>query len=112
MSELCKMTGKQVEADLVIIGAGYAGVNALNAAAKYVPKGGKIAWVDKREAVGGMWVDQYDYVTLHQPHELFTAGERQWKKEFHWSHLATKSEILEHFDDIVKDCCEEREILH
>lgn len=101
---------KQIEADLVIIGAGYAGVNALNAAVRYIPEGGRIVWVDRREKLGGMWVDQYDYVTLHQPHSMFTAGERRWKINKHWSHLATKSEILDHFEDIAKCCTDERNI--
>ena len=101
---------KVIEADLCIVGAGYAGVNALNAAARYIPKGGRIVWVDRREQLGGMWVDQYDYVTLHQPHSMFTAGERRWKIKKHWSHLATKPEILEHFEDIAKTCTKERSI--
>ena len=64
-------------ADLIVVGAGYAGVNAVYAAARYIPKGGKIVWIDQRKQLGGQWVDQYDYVTLHQPYETFTVGGRR-----------------------------------
>ena len=30
------------------------------------------------ERVGGMWVDTYPYVRLHQPHPMFTAGNIRW----------------------------------
>ena len=54
--------------DVVIVGAGIAGLNALFAASQYLSRDQKVILVDRRERVGGMWVDTYDYVRLHQPH--------------------------------------------
>ena len=45
-----------------------------------------------------MWVDTYDYVRLHQPHGLFTAGNIKWTLGQDPSHLATKGEVLDHFE--------------
>ena len=43
-----------------------------------------------------MWVDTYDYVRLHQPHPIFTAGNIKWTIDQKPSHLATKPEVLDH----------------
>ena len=44
-----------------------------------------------------------DFVRLHQPYQLFTAEDREWaihgKKPA--NHLASKKEILSHFEDII-----------
>ena len=64
--------------ELCIIGAGYAAVNALNAASKYLSTGARVVVVDRGARWGGQWCEQYDYVRLHQPYEQFTAGERTW----------------------------------
>ena len=103
MTEVC---------DLCIIGAGYAGINALNAAAKYLPKGARVVVVARQSRWGGQWVDQYDFVRLHQAHPLFTAGEREWSISATkpWSHLATKKEILQHFEDVVEANVSEKEL--
>ncbi len=94
---------------LVIVGAGYAGVCALNTAVKYLKQGDRVAIVDRGRKWGGQWVDQYDFVRLHQPFPIFTAGERAWAiegtKPQH--HLASKNEILTHFQDIVAAALEE-----
>nr|WP_243654983.1 potassium transporter [Nocardia alba] len=45
-----------------------------------------------------MWVDTYDYVRLHQPHGLFTAGNIKWTLGQDRSYLATKDEVLAHFE--------------
>ncbi|WP_061004958.1 potassium transporter [Mycolicibacterium mucogenicum] len=45
-----------------------------------------------------MWVDTYEYVRLHQPHPFFTAGNIGWTLGAEPSHLATKHEVLAHFD--------------
>ena len=44
---------------LVIIGNGYAGICALNAAAQYHKRGDKIIVLDQGMAWGGQWVYQY-----------------------------------------------------
>ena len=43
---------------LVIVGAGYAGVCAFNAALQYLKPGDKVIIVDKGRKWGGQWVDQ------------------------------------------------------
>uniref|UniRef100_UPI00160390A6 potassium transporter n=1 Tax=Nocardioides stalactiti TaxID=2755356 RepID=UPI00160390A6 len=52
--------------------------------------------VDARPRPGGMWVDTYDYVRLHQPHPIFTAGKIKWQLDAPPSHLASKAEVLDH----------------
>ena len=100
----------ELKCELCIIGAGYAGLNALNAAVKYLPKGACVVVVDRGVRWGGQWPDTYGFVRLHQPHRMFTAGERPWSIDKPKHHLATKGEILNHFDDIVSACTSEREI--
>lgn len=84
--------------DVCIVGAGIAGLNAVFAASQYLTRDQKIILVDRRERVGGMWVDTYDYVRLHQPHGLFTAGNIAWTLGQDPSYLATKGEVLDHFE--------------
>jgi hypothetical protein len=48
-----------------------------------------------------MWVDTYPYVRLHQPHPMFTAGNIKWTLGKDPGYLATKSEVLEHFEHCV-----------
>ena len=91
--------------DVCIVGAGIAGLNALFAASQYLSHDQKVILVDRRERVGGMWVDTYDYVRLHQPHGLFTAGNIEWTLGQKPSYLAAKDEVLEHFShclDVIK----------
>ena len=45
-----------------------------------------------------MWVDTYPYVRLHQPHAMFTAGNIKWTLGQDPSYLATKGEVLDHFE--------------
>lgn len=82
--------------DLCIVGAGIAGLNALVVASEYLRPDGSVVLVERRARPGGMWVDTYDYVRLHQPHPMFTAGDIPWKIDKDRSHLATKSEVLDH----------------
>jgi hypothetical protein len=92
-------TSTRVEhADLCIVGAGIAGLNALFVASQYLTRDQKIVLIDARERSGGMWVDTYDYVRLHQPHGLFTAGNIEWTLDQDPSYLATKDEVLDHFE--------------
>jgi len=96
--------------DLCIVGTGYAGINALNAASKYLQKGARIVVVDRGYRWGGNWRDQYEFVRLHQPYQGFTAGERDWSISGLKApeHLASKTEILAHFEDIVALVVEEK----
>jgi hypothetical protein len=79
------------------VGAGLAGLNALFVASQYLSREQKVILVDRRERVGGMWVDTYPYVRLHQPHPMFTAGNIKWTQGQDRSYLATKGEVLDHF---------------
>ncbi|OBB67250.1 FAD-dependent oxidoreductase [Mycobacterium sp. 852014-50255_SCH5639931] len=87
--------------DVCIVGAGIAGLNALFAASRYLSRDQKVILVDRRARVGGMWVDVYPYVRLHQPHPMFTAGNIEWTLGKDRSYLATKGEVLDHFQHCV-----------
>lgn len=91
--------------DVCIVGAGIAGLNALFVASRYLSRDQKVILIDRRPRVGGMWVDTYPYVRLHQPHPMFTAGNIKWTLGQPRSHLASKGEVLDHFThclDVVK----------
>ena len=83
--------------DLCIVGAGIAGLNALFTGSRYLSRDQRIILIDRRQRVGGMWVDTYPYVRLHQPHPMFTAGNIKWTIGRDPSYLATKDEVLDHF---------------
>ena len=90
--------GVEVErCEVCIVGAGIAGLNALFVASQYLSRDDKVILIDRRERVGGMWVDAYPYVRLHQPHPMFTAGNIKWTLVQDRSYLATKGEVLDHF---------------
>ena len=95
----------EVKCDVCIAGAGIAGMNALFVASRYLSRNQKIVLVESRPRAGGMWVDTYPYVRLHQPHPMFTAGNIKWTLGQDRSYLATKDEVLAHFAhclDVVK----------
>ncbi|ORW55122.1 potassium transporter [Mycolicibacterium peregrinum] len=85
------------DCDVCIVGAGLCGMNALFVASTYLRPDQKIILIDRRPRVGGMWVDTYPYVRLHQPHPMFTAGNIKWTIGREPSYLATKPEVLDHF---------------
>jgi cation diffusion facilitator CzcD-associated flavoprotein CzcO len=91
--------------DVCVVGAGLAGLNALFVASRYLARDQEVILVDRRERAGGMWVDTYPYVRLHQPHGMFTAGNIEWTLGKERSYLATKGEVLDHFAhclDVIK----------
>jgi hypothetical protein len=91
--------------DVAVVGAGVAGLNALAVTSQYLTKDHRVLIVDRRRRVGGMWVDTYPYVRLHQPHPFFTAADIKWTLDADRSYLATKDEVLDHFSycvDVVK----------
>jgi Pyridine nucleotide-disulphide oxidoreductase len=91
--------------DVCIVGAGIAGLNALFVASRYLSRDQKVILIDRRSRVGGMWVDTYPYVRLHQPHPIFTAGNIKWTLAKDRAYLATKGEVLDHFQhcvDVIK----------
>ncbi|EHB50460.1 FAD dependent oxidoreductase [Mycolicibacterium rhodesiae JS60] len=83
--------------EVCIVGAGLTGLNALFVASRYLSRGERVILVDRRERVGGMWIDTYPYVRLHQPHPMFTAGNIGWTLGQDPAYLATKTEVLDHF---------------
>jgi hypothetical protein len=91
---------KTLDCELCIVGAGYAALNGLNAAAKYLRKGDRVVIIDKNSSWGGQWLNQYDFVRLHQPYRMFTAGDQPWKLARHRSHLATRGEVLDHLASV------------
>lgn len=82
--------------ELIIVGGGIAGLNALAVASRYLSPRDRVVLVDSRPRAGGMWVDTYDFVRLHQPHPIFTAGNIAWQLDKPASHLATREEVLDH----------------
>lgn len=90
------------QCELCIVGAGIGGLNALFAACQYLDQDSKVILVDKNSICGGMWIDTYDYVRLHQPHRLFTVGDIPWTITRSPEYLATKLEVL----DYLQHCLE------
>lgn len=82
--------------ELIIIGGGITGLNALAVAGRYLSPRDRVVLVDSRPRAGGMWVDTYDFVRLHQPHPIFTAGNIAWQMGKPADHLATRNEVLDH----------------
>ena len=103
------MNNKTVEVencDLCVIGLGISGLNALNSASQYLSINDKIIVVDKRNpssSVGGMWNVAYPFVRLHQPHPLFTVGNKKWKLNQNPGYLAKREEIVAHFQNCYSD---------
>lgn len=87
---------------MAVVGAGVAGLNALAVASKYLTRDQRVLMIDRRSRVGGMWVDTYPYVRLHQPHPFFTAADIKWTLGADRAHLATKAEVLDHFSHCVE----------
>jgi thioredoxin reductase len=88
--------------EVCIVGAGLAGLNAVFVASQYLSRDQRVILVDRRQRVGGMWVDTYPYVRLHQPHGMFTAGDIKWTLGQDRSYLATKGEVLNHFEHCLR----------
>jgi hypothetical protein len=82
--------------DLCIVGAGISGLNALYSALHYLPQSARVLLVDSNPTCGGMWTQTYDYVRLHQPHQMFTVGDLEWLWDKPPEYLATGSEVLWH----------------
>jgi len=88
--------------ELVIVGGGIAGLNALAVAGRYLSPRDRVVLVDSRPRAGGMWVDTYDFVRLHQPHPIFTAGNIPWQLDKPAAHLASRDEVLDHLGHCVE----------
>lgn len=89
--------------DLVVIGAGIAGLNALSVAQGYLASGERALLIDRNDRPGGMWTGTYDYVRLHQPHPMFTVGNRAWAPGRARSYLARGDEVQDHLGACLRD---------
>eukprot|EP00943_MAST-04B_sp_MAST-4B-sp1_P009631 g9631.t1 len=98
------------DCDLCLVGGGYAAVNALNSATYHLKKGSRVIVIAKEHGWGGNWINQYNYVRLHQPYQRFTAGKREWDLLKPDTYLADKREVLRHLEDIVYKCVEEKKL--
>ncbi|MEM9452942.1 MAG: hypothetical protein AAGF11_02100 [Myxococcota bacterium] len=94
------MTDTVSEAAVVVIGAGYAGISALHAAIGHLGPRQRAVIADMRADWGGQWLEQYDFVRLHQPYRHFTAYDQAWALDRDPSHLASRAEILDHMRDL------------
>lgn len=92
----------EITSDLCILGAGISGLNALFAASRYLSRNQKVVLVDRNATAGGMWLSTYDYVRLHQPHPMFTAGNIPWTLGRESSYLAARPEVVEHLAHCVE----------
>ena len=88
--------------DLVVIGAGIAGLNALYVSTEYLDKDAKVLLIDQKDAAGGMWNTAYDYVRLHQPHPMFTVGDMKWDWKKPADYLAARDEVQAHLASALK----------
>ncbi|MEU0538439.1 SidA/IucD/PvdA family monooxygenase [Nocardia sp. NPDC005978] len=82
--------------EVCIVGAGMAGINALAVATEYLGRQQKVVLLDRRPRPGGMWVDTYPYVRLHQPYRFFTAGNLRWQLDADPAYLANRAEVQDH----------------
>lgn len=87
-------------ADVVIVGAGLAGLSALVAANKYLTGNEHALIADIRPSFGGQWHDTYGYVRLHQPYQFFTAYDKTWVVKRDSLYLPSGGEVLEHLNQI------------
>ena len=94
------MTNRVSEAAVVVIGAGYAGISALHAAIGHLAPRQRAVIADIRTDWGGQWLEQYDFVRLHQPYRHFTAHDQAWALDKDPAHLASRAEILDHMRDL------------
>ncbi len=92
------------ETDYLIIGAGAVGFTFADTL--FDETDADILLVDRRQKVGGHWVDAYPFVRLHQPSSYYGVNSHPlgsgridtvgWNSGF--EELATQTEILEHFE--------------
>ncbi len=101
------MTGKRIEADYLVIGAGAMGMAFTDVLLNETDA--TVVLVDKHHQPGGHWNDAYPFVRLHQPSAFYGVNSRPlgsdtidvsgWNKGLH--ELATSSEVLAYFDQVM-----------
>ncbi|KAH8066889.1 pyridine nucleotide-disulfide oxidoreductase [Aureococcus anophagefferens] len=63
--------------DYVVVGGGFAGLNAVSGLQKFRPAA-SILCIDKHDAAGGSWNDYYSFCKLHAPHPTFGIAGHGW----------------------------------
>ena len=91
-STFVNMTSRQT--DYLIIGAGAMGMAFADEIFHLQPKS-KITIVDRRDEVGGHWLDAYPFVRLHQPAAFYGVNSRKLGNGS--TDLSSKVEILDYY---------------
>ncbi|KAL1503527.1 hypothetical protein AB1Y20_012007 [Prymnesium parvum] len=83
--------------DFLVVGAGYAGLNAV-AALQHACPSATVLVLEQREEAGGCWNSLYSFVRLHQPAFVFgVSGQAaSWGPDAR-SELASRHGVLNHF---------------
>ena len=105
-----KMIGMHLVCDYLVIGSGASPLAFVDTILDEMPDK-KVILIDKKSRPGGHWVDDYDYVKLHQPSIVYGIASKQlegnWAKVLlkdfmlPWKHRASKPEILDYFGSFV-----------
>eukprot|EP00928_Gymnodinium_smaydae_P013119 TRINITY_DN14784_c0_g1_i3.p1 TRINITY_DN14784_c0_g1~~TRINITY_DN14784_c0_g1_i3.p1 ORF type:complete len:529 (+),score=42.75 TRINITY_DN14784_c0_g1_i3:40-1626(+) len=90
-----------LDCDYLVVGAGATGMVFVDTMLSENPSV-NVVLVDRYEKPGGHWTLAYDFVTLHQPAAYYGVNSTVLCGGKDHSHLATKSEILDHFDDVLR----------
>lgn len=106
---------KNLVCDYLIIGSGAAPLAFLDTLLTELPDK-TVIMIDKKARPGGHWVDDYDFVHLHQPSLVYGITSKQlegsWGQLFFtkfmlpWKHRASKQELLEYFQEFVDEKCQ------
>ena len=115
------MNSKKLVCDYLIVGSGAAPLAFLDTLLTELPDK-KVIMVDKKSRPGGHWVDDYDFVKLHQPSIVYGISSKQlegnWAKllfgklTLPWNHRASKQELLNYFQDFVDEKVESEQVLY
>jgi len=110
---------KRLVCDYLIVGSGASPMAFLDTLLTELPDK-KVVLVDKKVRPGGHWVDDYDFVHLHQPSIVYGIASQQlegnWAKLLFtkgmlpWVHRASKQELLDHFQKFVDSKCESGQV--
>lgn len=110
---------KRLVCDYLIVGSGAAPMAFLDTLLTELPET-KVVLVDKKVRPGGHWVDDYDFVHLHQPSIVYGISSKQlegnWAKLLFtkgmlpWKHQASKQELLDHFQKFVDSKCQSGQV--
>jgi hypothetical protein len=90
-----------LECDYLVVGAGAAGMVFVDTILTENPAV-NVVLVDRYSKPGGHWTIAYDFVKLHQPAAYYGVNSTVLCGDKPSSHLATKSEILEHFETVLQ----------